>query len=214
MRKVLSATVFSLLLGSPLQAQIQVALSPMAGGYIPVADLFERLSLGGGGGGATILNLGQEMGPLFGGRIAIRFTRLAIEAEAGYALSNLDLPEEVVEAGVDDGASVFLGSLNLLYDIFQAPLSPLSLHLSAGGGLVARGGRFLDRFDGTTSVAGAFGLGARFGLSPLASFRFDMRDYVSSFSPSTLSGLDLGSQIQNDLILTVAIEFSFAPTAR
>lgn len=213
MRKLLSAAVFSLIVTTPTQAQVQVTLSPLAGGYIPTAELFERLSLG-GGGGATILNVRQEMGPLLGGRVAVRLTRLVIEAEAGYVLSNLDLPREVVAAGVDDDASVFLGSLNVLYDIFQAPLSPLSLHVSAGGGLVARGGGLLDRLDGTTALAGALGVGARFGLSPLTSLRFDLRDYISSFSPSTRDGADLDAQLQNDLILTVGLELTFAPPGR
>ncbi len=209
---VRALALFALLggLATPLQGQVQVGLSALGGGYVPVADLFETVRLG-GETGPIVLNLGQEPGAVVGGRVTVWLSRFGIEAEAAYALSNADLPQAAADAGAADDAPLFLGSLNFLYVLVEAPLSPLSIHLSAGAGLVSRGGEFFSGFDNTTDFAGALGLGLRYGLSRLAYVRVDLRNYLSSFAPATRAGTRFDSQFQNDLVGTLALELVFSP---
>ncbi len=205
-------TVIALLggLASASEAQVQVGLSAFGGGFAPVGELFQSVRVG-GQTGPIVLNLGQEPGAVIGGRVTLWLSRLGIDAEAAYAFSNADLPQALTDAGAADDAAVFLGSLNLMYVLVQAPFSPLSIHVSGGAGLISRTGSFFDSFESTTDFAGAFGLGIRYGLSRLAYIRFDLKDYLSSFAPTTRTGFQFDSKFQSDLIGTLALEFVFSP---
>jgi hypothetical protein len=195
---------------SSLDGQVRVGLSAFLGGYLPAGNLFESVRLG-DVEQPIILNLGHEAGLVGGGRLTLRLSHLAVEAEAAYAASDLDIPR-AVEDGVPSDASIFLGSLNVLYDIYRAPFSPLTIYLSGGGGLVARSGAAFDLLEGTADLAGTLGLGLRFGLSPAVFLRFDLRDYISSWAPRAEDGFQFDSQLQNELIGTIAVEFSLAPS--
>ncbi|KPK56635.1 MAG: hypothetical protein AMS21_12590 [Gemmatimonas sp. SG8_38_2] len=201
------------LAAGPLQGQqVRVGLSAFAGAYLPTNDLFDSVRLRPDTSSLIIFNLGQEPGLLVGGRLTVRFSRLSVEAEAGYAFASLDIPNAVVQAGANNDASVFLGSVNALYDVIRAAFSPLSIYLSGGLGIVARGGDFLDQFSGTTSLSLALGGGFRYGLSRTTFLRVDIRDYVSSFTPTARSGFEFDSKTQNDLIGTIGLEISLSPT--
>ena len=195
---------------SPLDGQVRVGLSAFLGGYLPANNLFESVRLG-DVDQPIILNLGHKAGIVGGGRLTLRLSRLAIEAEATYGPSDLDIPSAVAD-DVPSDASIFLGTLNALYDIYRAPFSPLTLYISGGGGLVARSGAFFDRFTGTTDVAGVLGMGLRFGLAPAVFLRFDLRDYISSWAPRALDGFQFQPILQNELIGTIAVEFSLTPS--
>ena len=196
-------------LAAPANGQVQVGLSAFGGGYVPVSELFDQIPLG--TGGPVILNLGQEPGFLAGGRLTLWFSRLGVEAEAGYVFSKVDLPDRVVEAGLTDDGEIFMGSLNVMYVLFEAPFSPLSVHVSGGGGFVSRTGDFFAGLDDTTSLAGALGFGIRFGLGRVVRLRFDVKDYISSFAPTTRAGDEIDSKIQNELIGTLGLEFVLSP---
>jgi hypothetical protein len=195
-------------LAAPLQAQVEVGLSAFAGAYLPLRNLFDSVRLD--ETGPIVVNLGHVPGLLAGGRLTARFSRLAAEVEAGYAFSDLDVPEAAQSTAVSADATVFLGSLGVVYDFYRAPFSPLSMHVSGGVGLVARGGDFFERFGSTTSVAAAVGIGVRYGIAPAIYLRFDLRDYISSFSPS-VDTFEYEAKLQNDLILTAGVELSLAP---
>jgi hypothetical protein len=105
---------------------------------------------------------------------------------------------------------VFVGSVNALYVIFQAPFSPLRIYVSGGGGLVSRSGDFFDIFQGTTDVAGSLGIGLRYGMGRSTQLRFDVRDYISSFAP-TRRDEEFDSKLQNDVIATISLEFLLRP---
>ncbi len=207
LRRVALSLALSGLFAGPLSGQVQVGLSGYAGGFLPIGDLFDEVPLA----GRRIANLGQEPGLLVGGRVTFRISRLAIDLEGGHAFSNIDLPDTIVALGLDDNGSVFLSSLNVTYTVFQAPFSPLSIHVAGGGGFVNRGGELLDFFAGTTDVAVTLGVGFRFGLGRLTHLRFDVRDYISSFAPTRRRDEDFGSQLQNDVIATIGLEFAFTP---
>lgn len=202
-RSFVLATGLALAVVAPAEGQIRIAVSAFGGGIVPTGDVpVPRPAL---------LDLSQDAGPVFGGRLAVMFARFGLEAEAGYALSGVD--EFVArEEDLPFDVGLFLSSLNVVFLLYRAPFSPLSIHASAGGGIVNRGGDYFEPFSGTTDIAGAVGIGFRFGLSPLASVRFDLRDYFSSFKPTARTDIEKESKIQNDLIATVGLELSFAPT--
>ncbi|MGD2154432.1 MAG: hypothetical protein PVG79_14275 [Gemmatimonadales bacterium] len=205
-RRLTLAAALLASIAAPLHGQVQIGLSGFAGGMLPVGELFDELRLA----GQIVANVGQEPGLVVGGRVTVWRSRFAVEAEAGYAFSNVDIPASIVEAGLDNSASLFVGSLNVLYVIFQAPFSPLSIYVSGGGGLVSRSGDFFDIFEGTTDLAGTLGFGLRFGLGRATQLRFDVRDYISSFAP-TRGEDDFDSRLQNDLIATIGLEFVLRP---
>ncbi len=193
-------------LAAPLQGQVRIAITPFAGGYFPVGNVVDQEFLR----GELINEIGQEPGFGFGGRIALRVAKLGIEAEGGYVLSSVDIPQSPADPDDLDEANLLLASLNVTFDVFQAPFSPVAFYVSAGGGIVSRSGNFYDLFDNTTDPAGTVGLGLRFGLGPLATIRLDVRDYISSFKPSR-GGVDRDSKVQNDIIATLGLEFGFSP---
>ncbi len=188
-------------LAGPLAAQdMEFAVSAFGGAYIPTGEIADVVIRG----GSTFLDLEQQASIALGGRLSVWFSRLGVEAEGVYALSNVDLPIS------DEGsANVYMGSLNVLYMIFQAPFSPLSIHVSGGGGLVSHSGNFYTNVQEKTDPAGVVGLGARFGLGPVANVRFDIRDYIYSFQPD--AGGTRDSKLQNDILVTAAVEFTFSP---
>lgn len=205
LRKLVMASSLLALSVTPAAAQLRVGLSALGGGYLPISDLFDNVIVG----GRAVINLGQEPAPLFGGRVTLWMERFGFEAEVGYAPSDVDLPESLQAQDATDDAYVFLGSVNVLYVVFQAPFSPLSVHVSAGGGIVGRGGAFFDGFEDTTDFAGAAGAGLRFALGRVTRLRFDVRDYISSFAPTRAREFE--SNLQNDLIATVALELALSP---
>lgn len=188
-------------LAGPLAAQdMEFAVSAFGGAYIPTGEIADVVTRG----GSNFFDLEQKTSIALGGRASVWFSRLGVEAEGVYAFSNVDLPVS------DEGAAnVYMGSLNVLYTIFQAPFSPLSIHASAGGGLVSHSGLFYTNIQAKTDPAGVVGLGARFGVGPLANVRFDLRDYIYSFEPD--AGGNAGSKLQNDILVTASVEFTFSP---
>jgi hypothetical protein len=208
-RRLLLIVGLVLCCAAPLRGQVRIGLSGFVGGYLPATDLFD--SVRPDTTVPIILNLGHQPGPLAGGRLTVRFSRLAVEAEAGYAFADLDVPSVIADV-VSSDASIFLGSINVLYDVFRAPFSPVSIYLLGGGGIVSRSGELFDLLDGTTDAAAAFGLGLRFGLRPAMFLRFDIRDYISSFAPQARGGFQFETKTQHELIGTLALEFSLTPS--
>lgn len=190
----------------PTHGQVTVGLSGFAGGFVPIGDLFDEVRLA----GRIVSNVGQQPGFTLGGRVTVWMSRFAVDAEAGYAFSKVDLPQEIVDLGLDDGAGAFVGSLNVIYVLHEEPFSPLRIYVSGGGGIVSRSGAFFDIFEGTTDLAGTLGVGLRYGLSRVTQLRFDLRDYISSFAP-TRGTEQFDSKLQNDVVVTIGLEFVFAP---
>lgn len=193
----------------PATAQVQVGLSAFAGGYLPTSSLFDAVRVG-GDTGLIILNLGQQPAVAVGGRLTVRVLKqLAVDGEVGYAFSTLDVPA-AADPEAENGSSVVMASLSAMWIFYEAPFSPLSLYLTAGVGLSARDGDFWTEWEGTSNVGATFGLGLRYGLTPLLGLRFDLRDYVYSFQP-TIGNFTFESKTQNDLVISVALEFAFTP---
>lgn len=201
--RVALLTVVLALVPTTLAAQrLGVSVSAFGGALVPTSDLIDE------GSGDDVRNFGLQTGWTAGGRGTLWVgPRLAVEAEGSYASSNMDVLDRqggIVIADTTLSANVFYASVNLQYLIIDPPLTPLSVHVSGGVGVVGRGGDAFDFFDSATDIAGAVGLGLRYGVAPNATIRLDLRDYISSFSDEAVEST---SKLQNDLLLSGGIEF-------
>ncbi len=210
LRKLALAATLLLIVVFPSQAQVRVGLSAFVGGYLPTNSLFEQIRLSGDTTGPIVLNLGQKTAPIVGGRITVRVLKqLAIDMEGGFAFSNLNTPP-TADPDASDKSTVILASLSAMWIFYEAPFSPLNFYLSAGVGWNTREGNFWRNWEGISSFGGTFGVGMRYGLTSLLGLRFDIRDYVYKFEP-TVSNFTFSPVTQNDIILTVAVDFVFSP---
>jgi len=204
--------------GLQAQSQVEFAVSGFGGVFIPTADLVAVVA-DDPDGGSLALEFGQATGFNAGLRFAVwPHNRVGIEAEVAYIGSNVEGNVlvvgsggglETIDANID--ANMFVASLNVLYALIKPPLEPFSFFISGGVGLVSRGGDFWDPFDqdpfsDPTDFAGVLGLGGRYGVAPGIYVRADVRDYISSFAFTDLFG---ESELQNDLLASVALELTF-----
>lgn len=202
------------MLPSTLSAQ-QFTIGPFGGLYDATNDLYDEL------GETTFLRLGQNIGGTFGARIAIwPSSRFGIEVEASAVASDVRIRVASLESGSVDSnttGNLFMGSINLVWAFIRPPLEPLVVYVSGGVGVVARDGdwvdfldEFLNRVDLTyqkpTDFAGVLGLGLKYSMARHFNIRGDIKDYISSFQVEDLPG---NSRLQNDLQITVGIEYFF-----
>ena len=193
---------------------MQITIGGFGGAVLPASDLVDLLIPEVGA-----LSFGHKTGWDAGGRFAVWPTgRIGIEVEAAYAGSNVDLRGILPDFAQDTtiSASIFVGSVNVMWAAIAPPLDPVAFYVSGGVGLVSRGGDFFQGFDDTSDVAGVLGVGLRYGLGPGWRVRFDVRDYISSFLEKQLDEAlapagGTESKLQNDIMLTVGIEFFFSP---
>jgi hypothetical protein len=201
----------ALLVPSSLSAQSQVTISGFGGAVLPTADLVDVLIPEAGA-----FSFGHKTGWNAGGRLALWPTaRFGIEVEGAYVGSNVEvkgiLPPEFVE-DTTVSASMFVGSLNVMWAVIAPPLDPVAFYISGGVGFVRRSGDFYSPDDESSDIAAVLGVGLRYGLGPGWRIRFDVRDYISSWVNEELDALlDTGSQLQNDIMLTAGVEFFFSP---
>ncbi|UCC73261.1 MAG: outer membrane beta-barrel protein [Gemmatimonadota bacterium] len=198
---------------SSLSAQAQFAVSAFGGVYLPAADLLEGTFAIDGG---VRLKYGQKTSAVLGGRAAVWPTdRIGIEAEFAYLPSKVEgtwVGGDLVPQTGEDDASVFLGSLNLMYSLIRPPLEPFSLYVSGGIGYVSRGGDFFDILEDNSDIAGVFGVGFKYGIARSTWLRLDVRDYISSYEEKALSEVATEggeSKMQNDLLIVASVELVF-----
>lgn len=217
-RRVAVIAFLALLIPSSLSAQsrLQITVGAFGGAALPASDLVDVFIEGEG-----LFNYHHKSGFAGGGRLAVWPTaRFGIELEATYAGADVDI------AGIFQGfaqretvdANIFFSSVNLMWAVIAPPLDPVAFYVSAGAGVVSRGGDFFannpDLFldNNKTDFALIPGVGLRYGLGPGWRIRFDVRDYISWYLNKELEQtIQAESQIQNDIMLTVGIEFFFSP---
>lgn len=196
------------------QSRVQFAVSGFGGAAIPASDLVDVLIPEAGA-----IRFGHKTGWTAGGRAALWPTqRIGIEVEAAFLGSNVELVGILPGFAEDTtfNATIFVGSLNFQYAAIAPPLDPVALFVSAGVGLVSRGGDFFTDTENTSDVAGVLGVGLRYGFAPGWRFRVDVKDYISSFLNEALDqelapAGGTGSKLQNDILLTAGIELYFNP---
>jgi len=198
------------LVPSSLSAQSQVTVSGFGGAVLPTSDMVDVLIPEG------VFSFGHKTGWTAGGRLALWPTaRFGIELEGAYVGSNVEVRGVLPDVFVADttvSANMFMGSLNLMWAVIAPPLDPVAFYVSGGIGIVGRSGDFYSPDDESTDIAGVLGIGLRYGLGPGWRIRFDVRDYISSWVDEALDDLlDTGSKLQNDIMLTVGVEFFFSP---
>ncbi len=208
MRTVLVTLVLAMLPSSLLAQGPRFTIGAFGGAFVSAADLFDEQDITG------VLRFGHKTSFSVGGRAAIWITpRLAVEAEGAYNPSDVNVKGTIIGSSVADttfSASVITGSLNLVYAVIKPPLEPLSIYISGGVGIIARSGDFYDFFEAVvaepekTTVGGVVGIGLSYGIARTLNIRFDVRDYISSYS--VISGAN--SELQNDIILTAGLELA------
>ena len=195
-----------------------LTLTPYLGVYLPAADLVrDQIVPDPGPLEPETFAMSQETGLALGLRASRTLSEsLWLELELQYAVSAIQAtatrrepfpePKRTLDARV-----ITLGA-NVLWEVFRAPFTPFAIHLLGGVGLVNRGGEFFDEgggffesLDGGTDVSLILGTGVRYGLSPRLGLRFDIRDYLHSYTQSLPDG-QFESETQNDLWITGGLE--------
>lgn len=216
MRRYIVAAIILLLALAPasLEAQTKFSVSGLAGGFIPAGDLFDEVFTAG------VLSFGHKASVGLGGRVAVwPSSKIGVESEFVWSPSKVEFASVAPGTGLfeqgDFDANVIAASLNLVVNVFDPPLDPLSVFVSGGLGLVARSGDAFTGFEDDTDIAGVGAVGIRYGVSRNARIRVDVRDYISSFEEKNITrlfeaaGLDVGSKLQNDLVIAAALEYVF-----
>ncbi|UCF19927.1 MAG: outer membrane beta-barrel protein [Gemmatimonadota bacterium] len=208
-RVCILALSLTLAISAPAAAQGRFGIGAFGGVFFATSDLIDQVAEG-------IGILDQKTGGGFGGRLGWwPLDRLGIEAEGGLAISKVRVRVPGEPEG-SDNASVYFGSVNLLYAIVKPPLEPLSVYVSGGFGLVGRSGDAwsddIINFQGLTDPAGVVGFGIRYGIARGLNLSADIRDYISSFKLE-VEGIDQSllpdAKLQNDLLITVGAEYTF-----
>lgn len=218
-----SLLLLSLIAAQPALAQEQsrYTIAGVFGLFLPTADLVtDQLVPAPGPLEPDRVTIDQVAGPVLGARLSRTLSStLQLEAELLYAFSQGEARgprrEPQDEVGDTLPAHVVVVGADVLFEVFRAPFTPFAIHLLGGLGLVIRGGEFFDEgggvfetLEGGTDVALILGTGFRYGLSPRLGLRLDVRDYLSSYQQE-LPGGEADSQLQNDLWIVGALEYSF-----
>lgn len=214
------ATLAVVTLAGSLNAQETptYTLGAWVGIFLPTADLMsDQLIQQPGSGLNSAITFKQQTSAALGlrGSRAIN-SKLAVELEFFWASSSIEL--DAFRTGIDrtqttTHARVIVLSANAVYEVFRAPFTPFAVYVLGGIGLISRGGDFFDSvggflggIDGGSRAALILGGGFRYGVSSRVGLRLDIRDHISSYAQS-LEGQDLDSELQNDFVISVGLEY-------
>lgn len=204
-------------------------LTPYAGAFVPLTDLFEFSAVGTiFAVPARVTLVGRQRSSIaIGGRASGWFSaRLGVEGTLTYASSDLDVARTIEIPGqirMDDrtvAASVWTAAVRVVYRLARIDRSAVVL-LGAGPMVISRGGDAFNApaFDlagtsavsGTTDVGGVVDLGVRIDASSRVAVRLDAEAYMYSaslsFTDPLFAGGELtsGSKFQTDLVLSAGL---------
>ena len=188
-----------------------VYLTPRIGAYVPLKNLLESTDPGSGllreDKAATKFDVGGRLGIWFGNSFGfegvIDYNTSSVQTFiAGSRQQNL-------------GSHLVAASIRPMFRI-NSPGGGVALILSAGGGVVDRGGDYINgaappatQFTGRTDLAGAAGLGLVIRLSRYAAARIDVDGYTYTAQYASAGAGNTSALRQYDLFITFGLTGPF-----
>ncbi|MBK8167920.1 MAG: hypothetical protein IPK64_18400 [bacterium] len=184
------------------EAAGRTAIGLGGGGFLPLGALKSETA------GAASVTCEHAVSAAFTGWARFRLGPvLNAELRGTYAPANVDCRASLGGQTTSGGwsASLWQASAILTLDIVKPAFRPYAVHVSAGGGIVSRGGAyFADHSSGrSANVAGVLGVGGTYAVARSIHLRADVMDVLSTFEP--IGG---GSSLQNDVLLTLGLELT------
>ena len=211
MKRALVLPALLALSAAPLSAQVTVDFTPQIGLYVPLKDLTV------GTDATTGLSLTQRARPKFtiGGRLGLWLApAFGFEGVVDYNNSSVKSVLGGLPTSPDISSHFFASTARAMMKIGSG--RGVAVILSAGGGLVDRGGDFisgtnppLTTYTGRTDLAGAGGIAFLVPLSRVVAARIavDGLTYKASYSNAIFGST--GSQRQYDLVITFGLTGPF-----
>lgn len=211
MKRALVLPALLALSAAPLCAQVSADFTPQIGVYVPLKDLIV------GTEATTGLSLTQRAKTklTIGGRLGLWLApSLGFEAVVDYNKSGVKSVLGGIPTTPDISSHFFASTARAMVRLGSG--SGVAFILSAGGGLVDRGGDFINgsnppltSYSGQTDAAGAAGIAFLVPLSRVVAARIavDGLTYRASYS-NVFSG-STGSQRQYDLVITFGLTGPF-----
>jgi hypothetical protein len=210
MKRPLVLMALFVIVAGPLAAQ-SVYLTPRIGAYVPLVNLLESTDPGSGllreDKGTTKFNVGGRLGLWFSNSLGIEgvvdYNRSAVQTFIGGARqANLS-------------SHVFAASIRPMFKL-SSPSQNVALIVSAGGGLVDRGGDYINglsppvtQFTGRTDVAAAAGIGLQVKLARHVAARIDVDGYTYNAQYRSAGAGATSNLRQYDLIVTFGLTGPF-----
>ncbi|MGH7519379.1 MAG: hypothetical protein ACREOC_18245 [Gemmatimonadales bacterium] len=210
MKRALVVLALLVTAAGPLRAQT-IDLTPRIGAYVPLVNLIE--------GTDPLTGLAREQKAV---------TKFTIGGRLGVWLGNSFGVEGVVDYNTGP-VQTFVGGVrqspNISSHLFAASIRPMlrlnspsgnvALVVSAGGGLVDRGGTFTsgltsgNQFTGRTDPAGAAGLGLLIKLNRHVAARIDVDGYTYTAQYRNAAAGNTSALRQYDLFITFGLTGPF-----
>jgi hypothetical protein len=211
MKRALVLPALLALSAAPLSAQVSVDFTPQIGAYVPLKDLVV------GTDATTGLSLRQraENKLTIGGRLGVWLApSFGFEGVVDYNKSGVKSVLGGVPTAPNISSHFFASTARAMVRVGSG--SGVALILSAGGGVVDRGGDFisgtnppLTTYSGRADVAGAAGIAFLVPLTRVVAARLAVDGLTYSASYSNAIFGSTGSQRQYDLVITFGLTGPF-----
>jgi hypothetical protein len=194
----------------PLAAQT-VTLTPRIGAYVPLVNLLESTDPGSGlareDKATTMFDIGGRLGVWFSNSFGLEgvvdYNRSSVQSFIGGARQE------------NFHSHLFAASLRPMLKLSPAG-GKVALIVSAGGGLVDRGGDYINglsppatQFTGRTDVAGAAGIGLEVKISRHVAARIDVDGYTYNAQYRSAGAGNTSNLRQYDLFITFGLSGPF-----
>ena len=211
MKRALVLLVLLATAPTALEAQ-SFDFTPRIGAYVPVVNLTEGADPG------TGLPVAQKAATAFtiGGRLGWWWSRaFGIEGVVDYNKGSVQSFLNGSRLANNLGSHFFAASIRPMFRL-SSPNGNLALILSAGGGLVDRGGVYisgvsppLTQYTGRTDPAGAAGIAFLLNLSRYVAARIDVDGYTYEAQFRSPGGSSTSALRQYDLVVTFGLTGAF-----
>jgi hypothetical protein len=196
---------------APLGAQ-SVYLTPRIGVYVPVSNLLESTDPGSGQFRADKAVTQFTIG----GRLGVWFSNsFGFEGVVDYNTSDVQTFIAGARQGPNFASNFFAASIRPMFRL-NSGSGNVALILSAGGGLVDRGGDYINgvappatQFTGRTDVAGAAGIGLLIKLNRHVAARIDVDGYTYIAQYQNATAGNTSSIRQYDLFFSFGLTGPF-----